>query len=342
MHDGRSEGERFFLCSCPCFSMLLEVADLHTSFLVESGVVRAVDGISFSLSTGEILGLVGESGCGKTVTALSIMRLLPDAKGVLLEGKVLLDGQDLLALDPEEMRRIRGKQISMIFQEPTTSLNPVFTVENQLGEVMRIHEGLDHQEARMKSLEMLKLVRLSDPERIMAEYPHRLSGGMSQRVMIAMALACNPRILIADEPTTALDVTIQAQILDLLQRLRDELNMAIILITHDLGVIAQLAQRVLVIYAGRVVEEASVEDLFRLPSHPYTQGLLQSIPPMRDEGARPSRLFTIPGTVPNLLALPEGCKFHPRCQRKQEICSGKEPALDPIDSGHRARCYFPG
>jgi peptide/nickel transport system ATP-binding protein/oligopeptide transport system ATP-binding protein len=240
------------------------------------------------------------------------------------------------------MLRVRGKEISMIFQEPTTCLNPVFTIGSQVSEVLRIHEGMNQRKARGKSLEMLQLVRLSDVERVMAEYPHRLSGGMCQRVMIAMALACNPRILIADEPTTALDVTIQAQILDLLGRLKEELKMAIILITHDLGIIAQVAQRVLVIYAGRMMEEGFVADLFQSPSHPYTQGLLRSIPPMRHSKSRPAHLSTIPGMVPNLLALPQGCKFHPRCQRVQGICKEEEPTLDAISFGHRVRCFFPG
>jgi len=276
------------------------------------------------------------------VTALSIMRLLPDATGVEVRGEVLLEGRNLLKLDSEEMLQVRGKEISMIFQEPTTCLNPVFTIESQVSEVLKIHEGMNQREARSKSLEMLQLVRLSDVERVMAEYPHRLSGGMCQRVMIAMALACNPRILIADEPTTALDVTIQAQILDLLRRLKEELRMAIILITHDLGIIAQVAQRVLVIYAGRVMEEASIANLFETPSHPYTQALLRSIPPMRGSRTSPAHLSAIPGMVPNLLALPDGCKFHPRCPRMQGICKEQEPTLDLISFGHRVRCFFPG
>ena len=324
----------------PSFSMLLEVKDLHTYFHTRPGVVKAVEGISFSLSPGEILGLVGESGCGKTVTALSVLRLLPDPPGVEVKGKVLLEGRDLLRLSPEQIRRVRGKEISMIFQEPSSSLNPVFTVGNQLSEVMRVHEGLSQREARAKSLEMLNLVRLADGERIMREYPHHLSGGMCQRVMIAMALSCNPRILIADEPTTALDVTIQAQILDLLQRLEEELKMSILLITHDLGVIAQVAQRVVVIYAGRIVEEATAKDLLESPLHPYTQGLLRSIPPMRGAGTKSSHLPAIPGAVPNLLNLPRGCKFYPRCPRGQAICE-EEPSLDQVGSS-RVRCFFPG
>ncbi|MDH7499153.1 MAG: ABC transporter ATP-binding protein [candidate division NC10 bacterium] len=321
--------------------MLLEVRGLHTDFYTRAGTVRAVEGVSFSLSPGEILGLVGESGCGKTVTALSIMRLLPDRAGVKVAGEILFAGRNLLSLSPEEMLQVRGKEISMIFQEPTSSLNPVFTIESQISEVLRVHEGIRQSEARTRSLEMLKLVRLSDVDRVMAEYPHRLSGGMCQRVMIAMALACNPRVLIADEPTTALDVTIQAQILDLLERLKEELKMAILLITHDLGIIAQVAQRVLVIYAGRVMEEASTAQLFASPSHPYTEGLLRSIPPMRHTRARPGHLCAIAGMVPNLLSLPKGCKFHPRCPKAQEICKGKEPDLEPIGEGRRVRCYFP-
>ena len=326
----------------PSFSMLLETKDLHTYFHVKSGTVKAVEGISFSLSAGEILGLVGESGCGKTVTALSIIRLLPDPPGVQVRGEVLLEGRDLLRLDPDEIRRVRGREISMIFQEPSACLNPVFTVGDQLSEVMRVHEEMGQKEARVRSLEMLRLVRLSDGERIMREYPHRLSGGMCQRVMIAMALACTPRILIADEPTTALDVTIQAQILDLLERLTEELKMSILLITHDLGVVSQVAQRVAVIYAGRIVEEAPAKNLFECHLHPYTRGLLRSIPPLRDSGAKPSHLPAISGAVPSLLNLPKGCKFCPRCPRAKAICKEEEPPLDQVAMGHRVRCFVPG
>jgi oligopeptide/dipeptide ABC transporter ATP-binding protein len=270
------------------------------------------------------------------------MRLLPDRAGVKVKGQVLFAGRDLLGLSSEEMLQVRGKDISMIFQEPTSSLNPVFTVESQVSEVLRMHEGMDQKEARSQALEMLRLVRLPDVERVMAEHPHRLSGGMCQRVMIAMALACKPRILIADEPTTALDVTIQAQILDLLERVKEELKMAIILITHDLGIIAQVAHRVVVIYAGRVMEEASVRDLFESPSHPYTHGLLRCIPPLRDSHTRPGPLSAIPGMVPNLLSLSDGCKFHPRCERAQAVCKEREPSLEGIGSGHLVRCFFPG
>ncbi|MFQ5882649.1 MAG: ABC transporter ATP-binding protein [Candidatus Methylomirabilales bacterium] len=318
---------------------LLTVEGLQTHFFTEDGVVRAVDGVNLKIRPGETLGVVGESGCGKTVTALSILRLVPDPPGKIVGGTISFEGRDLLTLPEEEVRKIRGSTISMIFQEPMTSLNPVFPVGEQVAEGIRHHQRVSKREAWDRAIEVLRRVRIPDPARRSREYPHQLSGGMRQRVMIAMALILNPRLLIADEPTTALDVTIQAQILELLLTLKEEMKMAVMLITHDLGVIAETAERVVVMYAGRVVEEASVEELFDNPLHPYTQGLLESLPKLEAE-KRKRRLTAIPGLVPNLLELPTGCKFAPRCPKVVGQCWPTEPELREIRPGHRARCIL--
>lgn len=318
---------------------LLTVKDLHTHFFTEEGVVRAVDGISLTIRPGETLGLVGESGCGKTVTALSILRLIPDPPGRIVGGSISFEGRDLVRVPEDEIREIRGRIISMIFQEPMTSLNPVFTVGEQVAEGIRYHQRVSQKEAWNRAIEVLRRVRIPDPVRRAREYPHQLSGGMRQRVMIAMALALNPKLLIADEPTTALDVTIQAQILELLLALKEEMDMAVMLITHDLGVIAETAERVVVMYAGRVVEEAPVQELFDNPLHPYTQCLLESLPRL-EEGKRERRLTAIPGLVPNLLELPGGCKFAPRCPKVIAECWPVEPELREIRPGHWARCIL--
>lgn len=318
---------------------LLTVQDLQTHFFTGEGVVRAVDGVTLSVRPGETLGLVGESGCGKTVTALSILRLVPDPPGRIVGGTICFDGRDLLRLPEEEMRSIRGCAISMIFQEPMTSLNPVFTVGEQVAEGIRHHQKVSRREAWDRAVEVLRRVKIPDPARRAYEYPHQLSGGLRQRVMIAMALALGPRLLIADEPTTALDVTIQAQIIELLMGLQEEMQMAVILITHDLGVIAETADRVVVMYAGRVVEEASAEQLFETPLHPYTQGLLESLPKL-ETGKRHRRLTAIPGLIPNLLDLPTGCKFAPRCPKVIGDCWPTEPDLREVRPGHWARCIL--
>ena len=318
---------------------LLTIQDLQTHFFTGEGVVRAVDGVTLSVRPGETLGLVGESGCGKTVTALSILRLIPNPPGRIVGGTICFEGRDLLRLPEEEMRSIRGCAISMIFQEPMTSLNPVFTVGEQVAEGIRHHQKVSRREAWDRAVEVLRRVKIPDPARRAYEYPHQLSGGLRQRVMIAMALALGPRLLIADEPTTALDVTIQAQIVDLLMGLQEEMQMAVILITHDLGVIAETADRVVVMYAGRVVEEASAEQLFETPLHPYTQGLLESLPTL-ETGKRHRRLTAIPGLIPNLLDLPTGCKFAPRCPKVIGDCWPTEPELREIRPGHWARCIL--
>jgi len=318
---------------------LLKIEGLHTHFFTEAGTVRAVDGVSLTVRKGETLGIVGESGCGKSVTALSVLRLIPNPPGKIVGGNIFLDGRDLLKLPEDEMRKVRGASISMIFQEPMTSLNPVFTVGDQIAEGIRLHQGLSKRESWNKAIEMLRLVRIPDPDRRVKEYPHQMSGGMRQRVMIAMALSCNPQLLIADEPTTALDVTIQAQILELLGQLKSELGMAVMLITHDLGVVADTAARVAVMYAGRVVEEAPVLELFTHPKHPYTQGLLNSIPRIEKSERRP-RLQAIPGMVPDMLELPRGCKFQARCSKVFEPCYGEEPQLKEVAPNHRVRCYL--
>jgi peptide/nickel transport system ATP-binding protein len=320
---------------------ILEIKDLKTYFFTYEGVAKAVDGVSWQLAKGEPLGVVGESGCGKSVTALSVLRLIPVPPGRVVGGEILFKGRNLLGLSEDEMRKIRGNRISMIFQEPMTSLNPVFTVGNQIQETLKLHQGLSKKEALEKSIEMLKLVNIPSPERAVERYPHELSGGMRQRVMIAMALACNPEILIADEPTTALDVTIQAQILDLMNKLKEELGMAIILITHNLGVVAETAKRVIVMYAGKIVEEAETKTLFGNPQHPYTMGLLKSIPILGDKIRRGKvRLNEIPGVVPSLYELPSGCKFSTRCPFVMDICKEKEPELKEIEKSHFSSCWL--
>ena len=320
---------------------LLDVQHLKTYFYTFEGVARAVDDVSFFLDPGEVLGVVGESGCGKSVTAQTIMRLIPQPPGKIVEGRILFDGKDLVRLSMEEMRGIRGNRIAMIFQEPMTSLNPVYTIGNQISEMFRLHMGLGRREGLNRAVEMLKKVQIPAPEKRVGEFPHQLSGGMRQRAMIAMALACDPEILIADEPTTALDVTVQAQILDLMLKLKEDFDTAIMMITHDLGVIAEIARRVVVMYAGRIVEEAETLPLFEDPKHPYTQGLLRSIPTLgrRGPGER-IRLEEIKGMVPGLLDLPEGCRFSPRCPQVMGICRKKEPFLGRIGPGRTVRCWL--
>ena len=320
---------------------LLAIEDLQTHFFTRDGVVRAVDGVSYAVEAGETLAVVGESGCGKSVTALSILRLVPSPPGRIVGGAIRFEGVDLLQIGEGEMRRIRGNEISMIFQEPMTSLNPVLTVSRQITETLILHQGLTARAAAARAIEMLRLVRIPEPERRARQYPHELSGGMRQRVMIAMALACHPKLLIADEPTTALDVTIQAQILDLMRELKSEIGAAIILITHDLGVVAEMAQRVVVMYAGRKVEEAPVGDLFRRPQHPYTLGLLASVPRLGATLGRvePPRLAEIPGTVPSLRDPIVGCAFAPRCAYATERCSREAPPLEAKTAAHLAACF---
>lgn len=317
---------------------LLEVKNLTTSFFTADGELRAVDGVSFEIEEGKTMGLVGESGCGKSVTALSIMRLIPSPPGKIVGGEILLRGRDLLKLDREKMRKVRGNEISMVFQEPMTSLNPVFTIGNQIAEAIRLHQGLGRRETREKVIEMLRLVKIADPETRISDYPHQLSGGMRQRVMIAMALSCNPSLLIADEPTTALDVTIQAQILELIRELQERLGMALLLITHDLGVVAEQAHEVAIMYAGKVVERALPEEIFSRPLHPYTVGLLNSVPGIR--GEKKKRLDAIPGVVPSPLELPGGCRFRDRCPKAGGICAGAEPELVEKQKGHWVACYM--
>jgi len=323
---------------------LLNVADLRTYFFLRGGILKAVDGVSFALKAHETLAIVGESGCGKSMTALSLMRLIPEPPGKIVSGSVKLSGRELLALDERAMRQVRGKDISMIFQEPMTSLNPVMTVGNQIAEALLLHEGLNQRDALKRAVEILKLVRIPEPEQRLKEYPHQLSGGMRQRVMIAMALACNPKVLLADEPTTALDVTIQAQILDIILDLQKKLGTAVILITHDLGVVAETAQRVIVMYAGRKVEEAPVGELFARPLHPYTHGLMASIPRLElmrggSSGETKRRLEEIKGIVPALTNLPPGCSFAPRCQFAIEKCRREFPPYEEKRPGHWAACW---
>jgi peptide/nickel transport system ATP-binding protein len=319
---------------------VLDVKNLRTVFFTNSGLFKAVDNVSFSVRRGETLAIVGESGCGKSVTALSIMRLVPDPPGRIVGGSVVLEGTDLLGLDEDEMRAIRGNRISMIFQEPMTSLNPVMRIGDQITEAVRLHRSMTRKEAWDKAVEMLRLVRIPVPERRAQEYPHQLSGGMRQRAMIAMALACRPALLIADEPTTALDVTIQAQILALILDLQKELGMGLVLITHDLGVVAQTAQRVIVMYAGKKVEEADVETLFADPRHPYTRGLMASMPAVASFGSNANtRLTEIPGMVPSLTNLPKGCAFAPRCGLAIARCREEYPPLQAWDTDHLAACW---
>jgi len=317
---------------------LIEIHDLRTYFFTEEGVAKAVNGVSWSLARGKTLALVGESGCGKSVTALSIMRLVPDPPGRIVHGRILFDGQDLVTASEKQMRRIRGNRIAMIFQEPMTSLNPVYTVGNQIVEAIELHQGLRGRQAWARAVEMLGHVGIPAPEQRAREYPHQMSGGMRQRVMIAMALSCDPALLIADEPTTALDVTIQAQILDLLRQLQAEKHMSILLITHDLGVVAEMADEVCVMYAGRIVERAPVEELFASPLHPYTQGLFKSIPRI---GQSKHRLDVIPGNVPSPLNFPPGCSFHPRCTLgcRDHLCRSQEPALEELRPNHWVACF---
>ncbi len=321
---------------------VLEVEGLKTYFFVRQGVVKAVDNMSFSLKAGEKLAIVGESGCGKSMTALSILRLVPDPPGRIVAGSIRLDGKDLLKLSDNEMRKVRGNHISMIFQEPMTSLNPVWSIGNQISEALMLHQNLSRSDAFDKSVEMLKLVKIPEPARRAREYPHQLSGGMRQRAMTAMALACNPHVLLADEPTTALDVTIQAQILDLILELQERMGTAVVLITHDLGVVAETAQRVIVMYGGKKVEEAAVEDLFEMPLHPYTQGLLAAVPHLAAmSGQTPTRhrLKEIPGIVPALVNLPKGCTFAPRCPHASDVCRNEFPPYEMKRPGHSVACW---
>ena len=324
-------------------SALLEVQDLGTWFYTRQGIVKAVDGVDFNVASGETLAIVGESGCGKSMTALSLMRLIPDPPGRIVSGSIKLGGRDLLKITEEEMRKVRGNEISMIFQEPMTSLNPVMTIGKQISEALILHRDMDRSQAMKRAIEMLELVRIPAPAQRAKEYPHQLSGGMRQRAMIAMALACNPKVLIADEPTTALDVTIQAQILELIVELQREFSAAVLLITHDLGVVAETAHRVIVMYAGRKVEEATVGELFARPLHPYTVGLMASIPRldlMRGQSERTQgRLQEIPGIVPALFDLPTGCAFAPRCNKADDLCRRERPSYEEKQPGHWAACW---
>jgi len=317
-------------------SALLEVSGLTTSFLTASGYLPAIEDVNFTIEKGETLGIVGESGCGKSVTSLSIMQLL-STNGKIRDGSILFEGKQLVGLKDTSMRRIRGNDIAMIFQEPMTSLNPVHKIGKQIGESLRIHRGMNKEQSQKKAVELLKLVGIPRAEDIADEYPHRLSGGMRQRVMIAIAMACDPKLLIADEPTTALDVTIQAQILDLMRKLKAEREMSVLLITHDLGVVAEMCDRVVVMYAGKVVEQGSVRDIFRNPTHPYTIGLLSSIPRLED---RKQRLSSIPGNVPSIELMPAGCRFASRCSHATQRCADNEPSLLPVTENHQARCWL--
>ena len=321
-------------------SHLLEVNHLQTHFPTRAGLVRAVDGVTFHIDSGELLGVVGESGCGKSITALSIMRLI-SPPGKIVGGEIVFDGKNLLKLSDAEMRQIRGDDIAMIFQDPMTSLNPVFTVGEQIAEALRLHRKLSRKAAREAAIQAMREVSIPDPARRVDDYPHQLSGGMRQRVMIAMALACDPKLLIADEPTTALDVTIQAQILELLDELRRSRELAVLLITHDLGVVAEVADRVAVMYTGRIVEESSVEELFARPKHPYTEGLLRSVPKLTAaDVAKKKRLETIEGTVPSPTNLPPGCHFAPRCPHRMPRCTAEEIPLYDLEGGVKVRCVL--
>jgi peptide/nickel transport system ATP-binding protein len=317
---------------------LLEISGLKTYFRTDDGMVRAVDGVDLTIARGETLGIVGESGSGKTVTARSILKLIQMPPGQIVAGSILWEGRDLVPLPPDELRQIRGKVIAIIFQEPMTALNPVYTVGQQIAEAIRPHERISRREAMNRAIEMLRLVHIPLPERRVHDYPHQFSGGMRQRVMIAMALSCHPKLLIADEPTTALDVTIQGQILDLLAEMQSRFGMAIMLITHAMGVVAENAERVVVMYAGRVVEEAPVDELFERPLHPYTQGLIRSIPRINRSAQGKTRLEAIPGVVPNLLDPPPGCRFAPRCKSARPVCTAAIPAFVQIGPRHRVAC----
>ena len=326
---------------------LLEIQGLKTHFKTDDGWLHAVDGVDMTLDAGETLCVVGESGCGKSVTAKTVMKLIDMPPGQIVAGRVMWQGRDLVPLPAEAMEKIRAKEIAIVFQEPMTSLNPVYTVGQQIAESVRLHEGLSKADARERAIAMMRRVRIPTPERRVDDYPHQFSGGMRQRVMIAMALACNPKLLIADEPTTALDVTIQAQILDLLAELKAESGMAVMLITHAMGVVAEVAQRVVVMYAGRVVEEAPVEELFARPRHPYTQGLIRSIPRIDTAATHKTRLEAIAGTVPKLVApasggLAEGCRFAPRCKHASPACTASTPPLRDIGHGHKVACILEG
>ncbi|RME78903.1 MAG: ABC transporter ATP-binding protein [Chloroflexi bacterium] len=316
---------------------LLEVKDLRTQFYTQDGVVHAVNGISYTLNEGETLGIVGESGCGKSVGVMSLIRLIPSPPGKIVGGQVLFEGRDLLKVSDEEIRSIRGHKISMIFQDPMTSLNPVLTIGRQISEALELHLGMDKKQARNRAIELLEMVGIPSAADRIDDYPHQFSGGMRQRVMIAMGLSCNPQLLIADEPTTALDVTIQAQIVDLVKRLRDEIGMAVIWITHDLGVVAGLADRVIVMYAGYIVEEAPVIELYEAPRHPYTKGLLESLPRLDEE--RPEKLKSIEGLPPDLIDFPQGCPFYARCNYRIDKCLSAMPPLETVGVGHRVACY---
>jgi peptide/nickel transport system ATP-binding protein len=318
---------------------LLEIKNLKTHFSTAKGVVKAVDGVDIALNAGDTLGIVGESGCGKTVLALSILRLIPIPPGRIVSGQILFEGRDLLQLTQDEMRQVRGRDISMVFQEPMTSLNPVFRVGEQIAEGIRLHQHLNSQEARQRAIDMLRLVGIPAPEVRAGDYPHQMSGGMRQRVMIAMALACNPRLMLADEPTTALDVTIQAQIIDLMNQLKTEKGTSVILVTHDLGVIAEAAQSVAVMYAGRIVEQGAVSSLFETPLHPYTLGLMLSIPKMDKKKETRNRLAVIPGSIPPLYNLPAGCSFQERCGDVMAVCRQHHPELTEPIPNHQVRCW---
>jgi len=322
----------------PANDVLIDVAGLKTYFYTDDGVVKAVDGVDFQIKRGETLGLVGESGCGKSVSALSIMRLIPIPPGRIVDGSITYSGRDLTKLTEREMRKVRGNEISMVFQEPMTSLNPVYTVGDQIAEAITLHQGKSRREAMRMAAEMLDLVGIPAPQKRVHDYPHQLSGGMRQRVMIAMALSCNPGLLIADEPTTALDVTIQAQILELLKKLKQEIGMSILLITHDLGMVAEMAQRVSVMYAGRAVEVGTAYQVFKTPRHPYTRGLLNSVPRVDKAAEKQQRLQAIEGVVPNPLYLPSGCAFHPRCPYVKEECKQAIPPLESAGDGQLVRC----
>lgn len=317
---------------------LLEVRNLKTYFYTQDGVVKAVDGVSYDVSEGEALGVVGESGCGKSVSALSIMRLIPQPPGRIVGGEILFEGQNLLDFDDDKMRKLRGNKIAMIFQDPMTSLNPVLTINRQISEALELHMSMNKEQARKRTIELLQMVGIPSAAERVDDYPHQFSGGMRQRVMIAMALACNPKIIIADEPTTALDVTIQAQIIDLVKQLRKELGTAVIWITHDLGVVAGLCDKVVVMYAGHVVESAPVRELYAYPSHPYTLGLLKSIPRLDEE--RKAKLIPIEGLPPDLIDPPNACDFQPRCVFAKEICQRERPALRDVGPNHKIACWF--